>query len=284
MSLCLGQPLFPHPAIVKKGAVTPGDLYRPIAMTLPEVCRWYYGINKLKVSLDLNMTFAASTPSTSVSQFVGTLESDLDSVVTDWNNYSYGNEIDYLFEDTSNFDVYNNRAIWHSELLSDGDEDVAPTGAYSEWRYSISDSIILFRPSTYDAPVDQASIIDDDGTFYPFVYIYFDITLRASSIELGPGGGSSNHEILIEVGSDPSLITPFGSPFSMDANFLGRTIPLGGYMYEDNNSSGSTSASITGALPTKVDITVGKWWPYDPGDGLGPIWDVDTGAKLRNKF
>jgi hypothetical protein len=29
------------------------------------------------------------------------------------------------------------------------------------------------------------------------------------------------------------------------------------------------------------EIGPDKWWPYDPGDGLGPIYDEDTGEQLR---
>jgi hypothetical protein len=24
-----------------------------------------------------------------------------------------------------------------------------------------------------------------------------------------------------------------------------------------------------------------EYWPYDPGDGLGPVYDTTTGAQLR---
>lgn len=36
----------------------------------------------------------------------------------------------------------------------------------------------------------------------------------------------------------------------------------------------------TGSSSAVVEVT--KYWPYDPGDGLGPIYDEDTGAQLRD--
>ena len=30
-----------------------------------------------------------------------------------------------------------------------------------------------------------------------------------------------------------------------------------------------------------MEIKPVSWWPYDPGDGGGPIWDVSTGTQIR---
>ena len=31
----------------------------------------------------------------------------------------------------------------------------------------------------------------------------------------------------------------------------------------------------------QLDISPSEYWPYDPGDGLGPIYDSTTGEQLR---
>lgn len=36
-----------------------------------------------------------------------------------------------------------------------------------------------------------------------------------------------------------------------------------------------------GDMPTRVEIIAEEFWPYDPGDGGGPIYDSTTGAQLR---
>ena len=37
-------------------------------------------------------------------------------------------------------------------------------------------------------------------------------------------------------------------------------------------------SSLTGTFT----ISPLSYWPYDPGDGLGPIWNATTGAQIRN--
>jgi len=39
--------------------------------------------------------------------------------------------------------------------------------------------------------------------------------------------------------------------------------------------------SGTEGLTATIDITPEEYWPYDPSDGLGPIYDATTGAQLR---
>lgn len=33
--------------------------------------------------------------------------------------------------------------------------------------------------------------------------------------------------------------------------------------------------------PGEIIMTPRKWWQYDPGDGLGPIYDEDSGQQIR---
>jgi len=48
------------------------------------------------------------------------------------------------------------------------------------------------------------------------------------------------------------------------------------FLYGSTSTPG-TSFSISGT----ITITASEYWPYDPGDGLGPIYDSATGAQLR---
>jgi hypothetical protein len=42
-------------------------------------------------------------------------------------------------------------------------------------------------------------------------------------------------------------------------------------------SFNETSITWTGS----INITASEYWPYDPNDGLGPIYDSATGEQLR---
>lgn len=42
----------------------------------------------------------------------------------------------------------------------------------------------------------------------------------------------------------------------------------------------ATGAGVTETL-TNLLIEPQEFWPYDPGDGLGPIYDIETGKQLR---
>jgi hypothetical protein len=39
--------------------------------------------------------------------------------------------------------------------------------------------------------------------------------------------------------------------------------------------------TVTPGFSASITITPEEYWPYDPGDGLGPIYDSATGAQLR---
>jgi hypothetical protein len=45
--------------------------------------------------------------------------------------------------------------------------------------------------------------------------------------------------------------------------------------------SWSASPDINSVPPSVYNFAPLEYWPYDPEDGLGPIYDKDTGAQLR---
>ena len=45
-----------------------------------------------------------------------------------------------------------------------------------------------------------------------------------------------------------------------------------------------TSPSNSNSLAGTLTIEPYEFWPYDPGDGDGPVWDSATGAELRDPF
>jgi hypothetical protein len=82
-----------------------------------------------------------------------------------------------------------------------------------------------------------------DGLYYPYLNIAFDGGNGAAILTLS-GGGSAGGTITIDGTNVPSFINP------------------------------STTAG-------SVIITPAEYWPYDPGDGGGPIYNSTTGAQLR---
>ena len=83
-----------------------------------------------------------------------------------------------------------------------------------------------------------------DDLYYPYLNIGFDGGNGAAILTLS-GGGSSGGTISIDGINVPSFINP------------------------------STTAG-------SVIITPAEYWPYDPDDGGGPIYNSATGAQLRD--
>jgi hypothetical protein len=64
----------------------------------------------------------------------------------------------------------------------------------------------------------------------------------------------------------PAIISVFGAD-------IGDAVT-----WDQNDKSLSLVASGSNFLKAQPE----KWWPYDPGDGGGPIYDEDTGAQIRD--
>jgi hypothetical protein len=70
-----------------------------------------------------------------------------------------------------------------------------------------------------------------------------------------------------------STVQPPSGPYgTFSYKLLGQTFSTDIYAY---NSRGGTTLNVT------ADLEALEYWPYDPGDGGGPIYDSATGAQLR---
>lgn len=67
-------------------------------------------------------------------------------------------------------------------------------------------------------------------------------------------------------------------------DFDGYPLKLWEYSYSADGSIGSGATAITDIGTPKVTIAPYEYWEYDPDDGGGPVWDKDTGAKLRRNY
>jgi hypothetical protein len=77
----------------------------------------------------------------------------------------------------------------------------------------------------------------------------------------------------------PSIVgnTPLGEYGTFTYTLLGQTFsaPIYGFNSRYDQAGFSNTLSVNSSLEAI------EYWPYDPGDGFGPIYDKDTGAQLR---
>lgn len=97
---------------------------------------------------------------------------------------------------------------------------------------------------------------DQDSDDY-YIPVYLNVSVQGLSTGFSYSSGSAN---TADPGADKAIAWEI-------TDLLGTTSRPFRY--------GSTNASGT------ISITATEYWPYDPGDGLGPIYDSATGAQLR---
>ena len=77
---------------------------------------------------------------------------------------------------------------------------------------------------------------------------------------------------------DPANIFPINGTYgTFSYNFLGKTYSTDIYAYNPLY----TGSAFGYTLSINASLEAIEYWPYDPKDGFGPIYDKDTGAQLR---
>jgi hypothetical protein len=77
------------------------------------------------------------------------------------------------------------------------------------------------------------------------------------------------------VSHDPNAFQFGASPIKIPVNFLGKTA------YIDAFQADPPDPQPINYFTPIYELTADEYWPYDPGDGGGPIYDTVTGAQLR---
>jgi hypothetical protein len=165
------------------------------------------------------------------------------------------------------------------------------------------------------APIDEKKLICGVDNIEGYGSPHFDFFLRTLNIPstTPPGGGSTSSDAQISY-NDPNFAAFYrngvaGLEFRPAINFeastfrwtdiyaaswtspnpaqgvygtfsyklLGQTFSTEIYAY----NSRSTVAGFANNLSISVDLEATEYWPYDPGDGGGPIYDSATGVQLR---
>lgn len=75
----------------------------------------------------------------------------------------------------------------------------------------------------------------------------------------------------------PSTILPQGQYGTFSYVLLGQTFTAPVYGFNERASV----AGFSNTLEVTASLQAIEYWPYDPSDGLGPIYDTTTGAQLR---
>lgn len=137
--------------------------------------------------------------------------------------------------------------------------------------------------------------------YYPHVHILASIgttgsppiaSMRAGSAQSSSGGGADGqafHESWAAYAtvrtSDPASPTGSTSVTIDGMTFTANTYSSGGT--SDSFSSGSGCSATTDidlVIPSSIVLNPIEYWPYDPGDGGGPIWNSTSGAQIRDPF
>jgi hypothetical protein len=101
-------------------------------------------------------------------------------------------------------------------------------------------------------------------------FLLYDESIDKYHIPLYADFTQYNGEELTDSYSNTSYGQNSGAVLGGYIDFLGEQLPMGAYILGE--------PVIPYAAGT---ISVEEWWPYDPNDGGGPIYNSATGAQLR---
>ncbi|MGA1235079.1 MAG: hypothetical protein ACO3VR_14265 [Lutimaribacter sp.] len=122
-----------------------------------------------------------------------------------------------------------------------------------------------------DFPVAPEITGDDYLLFIDWEFTYFEANIQRFWVAIGLVFYFFDEDTNTEQVGQYSYGPQGGIPdaiFGGNIDFLGTPFPLG-YPPQTNTSFAAGTVSVE------------EYWPYDPGDGLGPIYDSATGAQLR---
>jgi hypothetical protein len=124
--------------------------------------------------------------------------------------------------------------------------------------------------------------------------------IAASNAEdLSAGSGLfADTGILYKSENEESILVGFLCSMNAGENFLFNSQP---YLFYNFDTDAEELSPLTGSgvisflghsftfdlysatgLPSSIEVEAAEYWPYDPGDGGGPIYDSVTGAQLRD--
>jgi hypothetical protein len=226
-----------------------------LRMPLTDVIAVYWRVRKWSVQVQANWSLGGNSLSHTL------LEENLSPFTSIYEEYDDG-MLD--FSDTaSNFVQSEKNLICRGE---DGYDSVGihpntPVIDMRGWEFRYFG---IGRPATSDR--FQSFFFASGGNYF------YDSILNLYSPDIVFRGGTFRWTVInaLDVGATNST---YGSYGAFNLTLLGNTYVCPIFA---QNSIGQTDLSVI------VDFSAQEYWPYDPEDGLGPIYDSATGAQLRD--
>ncbi len=287
------------PKITDPNLVGPGTSY-PVGLTFEHFIKVWYRVKKWRVILRFSMQSSghAVIPehpsfdySNSIERNNDPLESSIDHTIAvnsekDFvcKNYFYLFGTNDLLEIDNNPNKYEYRQ--NPPGFTNGDYTINRVFAI-ELRGSVGVTLRI-------SPISTFSTLVFNGLYHPFLHIVFRFRSRSlistSKTLWDPVSSPKNYASYIEKNRILSNDTPDGPNYNVNVNFDGDSFDLPCF-FRDINYSGAGTHGSYGIVDGEVDldgvsieIVPEEYWPYDPGDGGGPIWDASTGAQLRDPY
>lgn len=163
-----------------------------------------------------------------------------------------------------------------SFLVVPNDDDYQETS--NDDAFAIAGVMSQFQNPTIGINIDACYRVDD--LYYPKFYKTFGILSQCN------GGWEEGFPGYIEaIYSEPDVESPnpLYTPYNIPISVNGVSGIFEGTKFSANTGDGAGSATASANL-TSITLTPKSYWPYDPGDGGGPIWDASTGSQLRDPF
>lgn len=171
-------------------------------------------------------------------------------------------------------------------LFAEDEMDLACRGGFGDyetaavqlqWTKEITRNFVITTPparsGSFQAPLVAAFSVSTQQQGFPPPFCF---TASSSEFNGGRIAGSIVHACFeLSIGGHSTLRAPGAEPTAtaqLKLGFLGKTYSAQMYCQPDANIDEQISSVIMEPI---------EFWPYNPGDGGGPIYDKTTGSQLR---
>jgi len=219
--------------------------------------KWRYRVKKWKITIPYNASSSGAGGSASAG---GSISNSNSITCTNW----ITDEVD-LVCNAGSFDGFGDGVTdFYSDSDSSGESSAGASGSY----------------------YIEMAFISASAQFYDDLY-YFSIYTNAQisaygdgTVDGGPGGTTIKSEQVTIAWLTPGTGT---TEEPIDWLIDGQSFSSLGTRLTIDADGGRASAAASASFGTILVEPI-EYWPYDPGDGGGPVWDSSTGAQLRDPF
>lgn len=227
----------------------------PVGVDYETVFKWYYRVKVWEFTVVINLsTSVTSTDSAATATLPGPINEDTHLELVS-------------FTSEARFSVDYPVSIVDDLADSDHQEDIgANSSSIADVSYSTSFTSLRFLHN----------VVTYDELYYPGFIMAMDMSANGQFFAVDgfkTKGRAVSSQYFGETGMTTVPVTIDGINF--DVNWFG----------EDGEGGESTLGSITVNCDfVSITLNPKEYWPYNPGDGGGPVWDQDSGIQLRDPF